>query len=444
MNAAMRRRLLSNLPYTLVVMGLAILTLAVFATLIQSRQQPRSPVDTSFQARTATDRQVDRLQERIANLPEDTEAYVQLGGAYIQKARETGDPSYYARAEEALLRALELRPDSASAMVALGAVSLGRHEFGQALSWAERSLEIDLSGPDGYGVMGDALVEMGQYDAALESYQRMVDLRPDQASYARVSYARKLMGDVEGAIEAMQMTVAAGSPGTEGAAWARVQLGDLYFSSGRIDESVKHYEAALQDFNGYHVALAALGKARAAQGRYDEAIRLYERAVAVIPQPGTLAALGDLYARTGKLDKAQLQYDTVEFIGKLAAVNQVIYNRELALFYADHDIKLDQALELARSELEVRKDIYGYDALAWALYKNGRFAEAAEAIREAMKLGAQDASIYFHAGMIYNSLGEVGQARAHLEQALRLNPHFSILHEDVARRTLAGLKELSH
>ena len=218
-----------------------------------------------------------------------------------------------------------------------------------------------------------------------------------------------------------------------------LRLGDLYFNAGRIDESAEHYEAALRVFDHYYLALGGLGKARAAQGDYDVAIELYLRAVAIIPQPANLAALGDLYTKTGDPVQAQLQYNTVEFIAKLASINQQVYNRELALFYADHDLKLEESLDLASRELEVRKDVYGYDALAWALYKNHRIDEAAEAITEAMKLGTQDANLYYHAGMIYYSQGNGELARVYLEQALELNPHFSILQGDIARQTLSEL-----
>ena len=159
----------------------------------------------------------------------------------------------------------------------------------------------------------------------------------------------------------------------------------------------------------------------------------------MLPQPTTLAALGDLLIKTGNVDKAQLQYDTVELIAKLAAFNRQVYNRDLVIFYADHDIKIVEGLELARAEFAVRKDIYGYDALAWALYKNGLYDEAAEAIAEAMKFGTQDPNLYYHAGMIYNKLGEKKSAREHLERALKLNPHFSILQADEARRVLVGI-----
>ena len=269
----------------------------------------------------------------------------------------------------------------------------------------------------------------------------MVDLKPNLESYARVSFARRLVGDVDGAIEAMQAAVADGPPRTESLAWAQVQLGDLYFNSGRADEADQYYQAALQDFDNYYLALARLGRVRAAQGRPVEAIELYKRAVTIIPQPALLAEVGDLYATIGKPEQAQLQYDTVEFIARLAGINRQVYNRELAQFYADHDIQVEKALELANSEPEVGQDIYGYDALAWALYRNDRLPEAAAAMVQAMKLGTEDAMLYYHSGMIQYRLGNEAKAREHLTYALSLNPHFSILHSSIAQQILSELAD---
>ena len=112
----------------------------------------------------------------------------------------------------------------------------------------------------------------------------------------------------------------------------------------------------------------------------------------------------------------------------------------LALFLADHDLRLPEALELARKELEARRDIYTYDVLAWALYKNGQAREAQAAMTEAQRLGTQDARLLFHAGMIHRALGEHEAARAALARALSLNPHFHVLHASVAAGVLAELK----
>jgi tetratricopeptide (TPR) repeat protein len=156
--------------------------------------------------------------------------------------------------------------------------------------------------------------------------------------------------------------------------------------------------------------------------------------------PEYIAALGDVYSKVGKSDEARKQYELVEYIGKLNALNKALYNRELAYFYADHDIKPKEGLELAQRELDYRRDIYAYDVLAWNLFKNGKAEEARDAITKAMRLGTKDAKLFHHAGMIYHWLGDKAKAQKYLRSALATNPHFHILFADEAARTLRGLE----
>src|SRR5262249_5279807 len=141
--------------------------------------------------------------------------------------------------------------------------------------------------------------------------------------------------------------------------------------------------------------------------------------------------------------EARQQYDLVEHIARLNAVNRTIYSRELVYFYADRDIKPASALDMAQRELDVRKDVYGHDAMAWALYRSGRAEEAAASVKEALRLGTQDAKLFFHAGMIFSRLGETEQATHFLERALATNPHFHVLQADEARATLEQLRATS-
>jgi tetratricopeptide (TPR) repeat protein len=193
------------------------------------------------------------------------------------------------------------------------------------------------------------------------------------------------------------------------------------------------------DPNHYR-SLAGLAKVRAAQGKLDESIQIYQRSIAIIPFPVYVAELGDVLKKAGQAREAQQQYDLVEYIGHLSRLNQVLANRELALFYADEGIKLPEALELAQKELEVRHDIYTWDTLAWVLYKNHRFQEAAEAINKALGLHTSDSLLLFHAGMIYHSLAKDSDAEDFLSRALKTNPYFHVFQTEVARRTLQDLR----
>jgi tetratricopeptide (TPR) repeat protein len=289
-------------------------------------------------------------------------------------------------------------------------------------------------------VLGDAWLELGHYDRAADAYDAMMRLKSDLSSFARRAAMRNLRGDVDGAIDDLRRAVASGRAERqprESIAWAEWQLGAEHFAIGQVDAAEAQYQASLAAFPGYHRAIAGLAEVRVAQGRRGEAIELYERAIAVAPLPEHAAALGDLHASMGRAAAAEKAYELVEQIGRLRAASQVIYNRQLAAFYADHDRHLERALALARAELEVRQDIYGYDVLAWTLYKLGRLQEAVAPIERALELGTRDAKLFFHAGMIHRAAGNTAVARDHLARALATNPHFHVLHAPAAARALA-------
>jgi tetratricopeptide (TPR) repeat protein len=396
-----------------------------------------------IQSLANTDSQIETLQARLRQNPDDQRAYVLLSAVYLQKVREAGDPTYYGKTEEALRRALDLRPDDFAAMTQMGALALARHQFREALDWGEKARAISPGTAMIYGVIGDAQVELGQYGAALETFQTMVDLRPNLSSYSRASYMRELHGDVAGAIEAMQRAVQAGGPNAENTNWTRVQLGHLYFNSGKLAEAEAQYNQALASYPGYVHAIAGLARVHAARGEYDEAIKLYTDATSRMPLPEYVIALGDVYEASGHSQKAQQQYDLVRVMERLYAANGVDTDLEMALFEANHGQgqQIDEALTLARRALEKRPTVYAKDVLAWTLFQDQQYAVAADMSRQALQLGTRDALLYFHAGMIALKLGDETQARDYLERALSINPHFSILYAEQAQRTLEMLNQ---
>ena len=393
-------------------------------------------------AETSPDQSIRREQYKLRRNSRDPGAYHRLGDAYARKARETGDLSYLALAEKALRKALEITPDNAGAARHLAYVFSTRHEFLEAAAQALKAIELDPKDGDAFGVLGDAYLELGRYDRAGEAYDAMMGLKSDLASYGRRSGLKNLRGDSAGAIDDLRRAVASGQATgqpRESIAWAQWQLGAEHAAIGEHEAAEAQYLAALQSYPGYYRGLAGLAQVRVAQGRRDEAAELYGKALAVTPVPEYAAALGDLYTAMGRGAEAKRLYDLVEYIGQLNAVNKVIYNRELAYFYADHETKLDAALALARAEYEVRRDVYGHDVLAWALYKSGRWQESLAPMEEALKLGTRDAKLFFHAGMIHRAAGNTVRAREYLARALATNPHFHVLHAAVAARALDEL-----
>lgn len=397
--------------------------------------------DSASRTSTSTDKLIQDLQDRLRKNPDDWQSYSQLGLAYLQKARETGDPSYYLKTEEALDKALSFQADDYASISAQGALALARHDFSLALECGEKARQINPDRTYAYGVIADAQIELGRYEEAVETLQTMVDLRPDMSSYSRISYMRELHGDTEGALEMMQLAVDSGTPNSENTAWVRTQLANLYFNSGDLDQAELEYRLTLQNRPDYVYAVVGLGRVRAAHGDMNEAIKLVNQAVTIMPLPDFVIALGDLYQAAGQQEAASQQYKLVAAIETLYRANGVDMDLEISLFNADHEQKLDETLALARKAYANRPSIHGADALAWALYKTGNFAEAQTNSMEALKLGTKDPLKLFHAGMIALELGDKSQAREYLEEALAINPHFSILYAEQARETLETLRD---
>jgi len=385
------------------------------------------------------DGEIASLQQRLREIPDDWRGFAQLGLAYVAQARVTADPSWYPKAEGVLRRSLRLQPDeNVDGALGIGALDLARHDFAAALREGRRASDLNPYSADAYGVIGDALLELGRYDRAFEVFQTMVDTRPDLASYARVAYARELVGDVPGAERAMRMAFdAAGTPSDS--AWTAYQLGELAFGSGDVGSARAWYARGLDLDPAYVPNLAGLAKVAWARGDDELAIARFTEVVARYPSAEFVGALADLYRATGKPGLAERQEAVVAAMHDLATANGVNVDLELALFDADHGDP-EGALAAARAEWARRQSVHVADAYAWALYANGRYQRASTFAERALALGTRSALFLFHAGMIRLELGDEVGARRYLSDAVATNPNFSILHAADAARVLARLE----
>jgi tetratricopeptide (TPR) repeat protein len=342
----------------------------------------------------------------------------------MEKARETADVDYYNRAEVIYRRVLRMAPNDLGALDGMAWVTSGRHEFEQSREWANRAIAAAPGDNAAYGLLGDADVEMGRYEDAFAHYQRMLDLRPDISSYSRGAHLLYLTGETRKALGLMSQAMTTGAPYAENTAWCAAQIATMLFATGALEPAERVANDGLKRCpNSYHL-LIALGKIRAARNDYPGAITAYQKAVEITPQHDALVALGDLYARIGKPGEAQKQYDLVEAVYRMNKRLGVKGDWAMALFYANHDRNLPEALRLVQEEYRTRPNVAVEDALAWCLYKNGRFAEAREHARRAIAHGTPEASYRFHAGMIAARCGDATGARKLLRQALDLNASF--------------------
>lgn len=397
------------------------------------------PLVAAVTTLTVAAKAVDKLEASLRADPTQVAAYAQLGEAYLQRARETVDPTYYTKAQMVIDEALRRDRNNLEALIGRGTLFLAQHRFRDALAVGQQAHRLNATIPRILGIIADAQVELGMYPESVDTIQKMVDLRPDLSSYSRVSYARELHGDLPGGIDAMQMAIAGGGPAAENTEYLRVQLGTLYFTAGNLPEAESAYGEALIRLPRYAYALAGLARVKAARGKTDDAIELYQRAIAAVPLPEFIIGLGEVQQAAGRMSDAKKQYDLVRAIEQLFRANGVRVDLELALFDADHGDDPAAAVATARLGYDQRPSIKGDDTLGWALYRDGQLTEAARYADRAVRLGTRDPMILFHAGMIAAATGQTSLARDRLAAALDLNPGFSPLYAPEAQRALAAL-----
>jgi tetratricopeptide (TPR) repeat protein len=379
------------------------------------------------------------LQIRVRSLPTDWRSFAALGQAYVQQARITADPSYYPKAEGVLKRSLALNGSgNFDALTGMAALSAARHDFSRALDWGERAKAVNPDNANVYAVIGDALVELGSYPEAFAAFQRMIELRPDLSTYARVSYAQELQGNIAEAVRAMRLALrSAGTPADS--AWASFQIAELEWTRGHVGSAECSYREALTADPSYLPPHLGLAKVAEARGDRATAIRELSLLVERYPLPEYVIALGDLYKVAGEPELAARQYSLVHAEERLLQANGVNVDLEIALFDADHGSNVADGLARARAEWERRPSIHVADALAWTLYASRRFDEALTYANRALELGTRSALFHYHRAMIELTLDQRAAARRDLATALDTNSNFSILWSRHAARLLASL-----
>ena len=389
-------------------------------------------------ARYDTQSLIAQVRGVLETRPGDARALTTLGLAYHQRSRETGAPEWYTRAEKALQAALAREPGNAEALLGLAGVAASRHRFAEALDYARRSHHARPAWAAPFGIIGDANLELGRYKAAFAAFDRQTALRPSTSAYARISYARELLGDLDGSREAMELAVDAAGTSGEAAAWARVQLANLYTARGRLGTAEGLYREALVFSPRYAAALSGLGQLREARGSLRAAAGLYRRALAAAPVPEYATLLGDVLARMGDNTGAARAWARAERLeGRFAAAggrNEL----ETAMFDLDHDRNVRDALRRARAGYAERPSVEGEHVMAWALYKNDRCAEARRHSVRHLRLGTPDLDGLYHRSLIERCLGNDAAAATFVKRIRSLDPYYLAAPPSARRFPLAS------
>ena len=401
-----------------------------------------SPTADAVSDGTGTRSLVLNLRAALADDPANAEGWTSLGGAYYQRARETGDPSFYTRADDAYARALGNEPEAATEATAIAGqatIALARHDFAGGLELASRARSIAPDLLVSLPALYDAQIELGRYGAATETLDRLLSLKPTLAAYARASYLRELEGDLPGAIAAMRLAVSAGSGSGADQAYVQNLLADLQADTGRYAAAERGHRAALAVSPGNPTALTGLATLAAGRGDFAPAIRRLRGLAGTSPVPEFTIPLAETEEAAGLSGPARHDYAIAELEIKLHGARGENVDTELALFLANHG-DASAAVQHARSGWAAAPSVRAADALAWALHANGDAAAASRWSAEAMRLGSRDPMFLYHAGMIARADGRTVAARRYLGRMLEQSPRFNPLYAPRAERALAGRK----
>ena len=339
------------------------------------------------------------LKHKLKQEPENIESKLQLCNLYISEARITGEHGYYYPAAlamtESILANKELKKDDEFMALSFKAsVQLSLHDFKNALTTAQKAVQLNPHNAQIYGSLVDAYVELGNYDVAVEYADKMVSIRPDLRSYSRISYLREIHGLIDESIEAMKMAVEAGSPGSEEKSWAALQLAQLCFRYDKVREAESILNQILTERDDYPFAIAALAEINVKEKNYEEAERRLIEACQIIPEVSFCVNLAEIY----KIQNRQEELDSILLVIKEMLNDDIANGHNMSLEYSklflDFYSDPTKAMEYIKKDLEMRPNNIDINLLLAKIYTFYKDKEKAEfAIEKAMATNSKNPEI---------------------------------------------------
>jgi tetratricopeptide (TPR) repeat protein len=414
---------------------------ALAAVAASGQQAGASASGSSGSAATGPDGAA-ALRARVARVPGDWPAWSALGAAELERGRASGEPAAYAAAAQAFDRSLRVHPEGNDAALAgQAALEAARHRFADAERTARRALAVNPDSPQALATLTDALTELGRYPDALATAERLDQLKPGVASFARLSYQAELRGRIPDAIALMARAASEASTPAQ-VAFARAIEGTLRLGNGDVAGAEGAWRAgtaaAPQD-----VALLRLG-ARIAwtHGDRELAARGYADVMARRPSAADAAAQAEVLTALGRTREAAVALEVARAAQTLARDAGIELEAGDVLLEADHG-DAGQAVVLGAQLWGRSPSVGAADAYAWALHAAGRDADALPYADRALSIGGRPAAVLAHRGTIRAALGDRTGAIADLRAALAADPAFSPAQVPRAAellRSLAGVR----
>ncbi|HXE56603.1 MAG TPA: hypothetical protein VNK43_01265, partial [Gemmatimonadales bacterium] len=366
-------------------------------------------------------------RRRVASDPYGAADRAHLAALYLRRAQATGSDSDLRHAEAAARASLARRSaHNQTARQVLASALMGQHRFAEALEVARALAAEAPEEPVHRSLVAENLLELGRYAEAAREFGRLGSARRNPVVALRLARWAELRGRIEEAFalrrEARRRALARHGLPREQRAWFHLQVGELALRYGRLREAHRAFQAGLAEAPGDHRLLAAQARLEAARGRWHRVVTHAREAWARAPEPATLAQLGEAYAALGDSARAERCHDAFE----AAATRSGTFERAWAHLLLDHGRRTDEVLEQARRDIRTRRDVHGYDLVAWALYRNGRLEEARAAMDSALALGTREPTLLHHAAAIARAAGDTAAAGRFLTRAAAVAPGYPV------------------
>jgi tetratricopeptide (TPR) repeat protein len=393
------KRLIGLGTVALLVAGVALTRRAWVQPLHARASTSREP---GFSERSNRDVQIKVWNQALDADPTSALVMGQLAALHLQRAREGGSWDDYLKAEDFARRSLSKRTNrNASTASTLVSILLAQHRFTEARVVAEELVSRDPETPEYRATLGEVAMELGDYAAADTLFQSVWKDRGTLTIAARLARWLELNNHVPEARRllnsARETALARRDVAMETKAWFALRLGDLELRNGHFRKAEESFNAGLTIEPDDPRLLSAMARLAAAQGNDADVVMWGERAIGLQLDPATLGLVGDAYAAMGNAAKANEYLSTLEVA---VSLQPGAYHRAWSLYLLDHRLQIEQVLARAQEELRERKDIYGYDIVAWALEKAGRRDDARVAMQQALRLGTRDPLLTRHAAAL--------------------------------------------
>jgi len=350
------------------------------------------------------DKDIDFYTRRVAEDPSGATDRFSLAGLLFTRSRTTGSTADLDRAEGLVRESIAERTQrNYQAFELLASLLMAKHKFSDARAVALRADSLDPGTPSHLALLGEIELELGDYNAAAAHFGAIQYDGRNFTVSARIARWNELTGHLDVARGLLQRAIIAvdrrDDLPAEQVAWFHYRLGELEMRAGNLRAADSAFQIGLARHPDDIRVLGGLSRAALARGAWQQAIDFGERATAIQLDPATLGTVSRAYAAIGDTAQAA-SYARAMSVSALKQPG--VIHRAWGLFILDHGNASDRAdvLRRARLELRDRKDVYGHDLMAWALYKDGQLEAARNEMQLALSQHTQDVMLAEHARAI--------------------------------------------